>query len=105
MILPSQLSRAASVPVSGRNQHSVLFGHAPKPQPNDTREWLQTFVQDLFMPHKVIPNAPGPTAPADPLADKNGLQKVFLWFQALFEGLFKDLELIWQRCRPGSKSP
>lgn len=105
MIIPSQFSRTASVPVSGRNQRPVLFGHAPKPQPEDTKEWAQTFFLDLFKPHQIIPRKPDPTDPPAPLANKNVVQKVWLWFQALAQGFLKDLEDIWRHCRPGSKTP
>ena len=81
----------------------MLFGHAPKPQPEDTKEWLQTFALDLFKPHRIIPKKPGPNDPPEPLADKNAIQKVFLWFQTLADSFFKDLRHIWQHCRPKSK--
>ncbi|WP_303672898.1 hypothetical protein [Vampirovibrio chlorellavorus] len=103
MIIPSQLSRATYLLSSTGEQRRLQFGHAPRPQPKDTREWLKTFALDLFMPHKVIPNKPDPEAPPHPLADKNVLQKVGLWFQALVAGFFKDIKHMWEQCRPAPK--
>ncbi len=103
MTLQIPASRAAYRPSPRRNEPSVFFGHAPRPQPKNTQEWVKTFALDLFMPHKVIPNKPNPTAAPHPLADKNVLQKVCLWFQALVEGFFKDIKHIWEQCRPETK--
>lgn len=103
MTLQTLASRAAYRPSPTKHEQSVLFGHKPRPQPEDTQEWLKTFALDLFMPHKVIPNKPDPEAPPHPLADKNVLQKVCLWFQALVEGFFKDIKHIWEQCRLEAK--
>lgn len=84
---------------------ALRFGHTEKPQPEDTKEWLQTFALDLFKPHEILPNKPAATENTKNPETKNIekqphiLMKPVLWLQALAKSFIDDLKHFWQWCR------
>jgi hypothetical protein len=74
----------------------IRFGHATKPQPENTREWFL----DLFCPRKETPCNDSACTDHEhensALKDKNMVEKVCLWFHELADGFCKDLKTIFQ---------
>jgi hypothetical protein len=94
--------RLSSIQPNYRNPASlkpsgIRFGHAPKPQPENTREWFS----DLFFPRKETPCNDSACTDHDhensALKDKNMVEKVCLWFKELADGFWKDLKIIYER--------
>ncbi|WP_373531381.1 hypothetical protein [Vampirovibrio sp.] len=99
MTLSNLQSDYTSRPVILSRPSSPRFGHQPKPQPKDTKEWFT----DLFFPRAQAPCHDSHCSdhqhehenPA--VKGKNRIEKVGLWFKELITGFWNDVKTVFQR--------